>query len=61
MKKAFFSCPVDSKNHVSTAFFICFIIEKIAKIKIINILCVTYIVFCTNGRIQSLKKLRFDE
>ena len=56
-----FSCLVDMKNHVSTAFFRCFITKKTGKIKIINILCVEWNGIFTNGRIQSLKKMRFDE
>ena len=56
-----FSCPCDTKNHASAIFFICFKQEKNGKIKIINILCVGYNKILPNGRIQSLKKLRFDE
>lgn len=61
MKNLFFSCLVDIKNHASTAFYDCFIMEKEGIISIINILCVGYTAIFTNGRIQSLKTMRFDE
>ena len=61
MKKCIFSCPVDIKNHASTAFYEYFIMEKHGKFKIINILCVGYTINFPNGRIQSQKKMRFDE
>ena len=61
LKNLFFSCLVDTKKHVSTAFFGCFIMKNEGKISKINILCVGYNSFFTNGRIQSLKKMRFDE
>ena len=56
-----FSCPYDMKNHASAIFFTCFMQVKNGKIKKINILCVGYNKILPNGRIQSLKKMRFDE
>lgn len=60
-KVMLFSCHVDRKKHVSTAYSVCFIIEKYGKRKTINILCVVYSCRYTNGRIQSQNKQRFDE
>ena len=56
-----FSCLCDIKNHASAIFSVCFIQVKNGKIKKINILCVGYNKILPNGRIQSLKKMRFDE